>query len=245
MRACGRSRRRWHCDVSMDHRGNDLYMVWIGSTRGRLWDCIILAGCLEGENCYLLRTLHGVDEVSAYNVIKLLRLTNLNTVRFMGSNSRRHSVASLNTGTILLRRSENLRNLDVTGHSKRARRQTCVIFQWSENLPFVFWTLRLRGLTPTAAGSRGGFFFFLWFSSVTSYESWSTLSFVKISPAYIERTFSAAWASQFWNRSHVIWETKNNKKKTRRRIRRKKRRNRKSRRKRKKWLTVGQLNMLG
>lgn len=119
------------------------YMVWIWSIRGRLWDCNILAGSLEGEDCYLLRTLHGVDEVPAY-VIQLIRLTNLITLRFMGSNSQRHSVASLNTGIIWLRRSENLRNPEVTGHSKRARRQTCVIFQWSENLHFVFWTLRLR-----------------------------------------------------------------------------------------------------
>jgi hypothetical protein len=116
MRACGRSRRRWLRDVSTDHRGNDLYMVWVGSIRGRLWDCNILAGSLEGKDCYLLRTLHGVDEVPAYNVIQLLRLTNLNTLRFMGSNSQRHSVASLNTGIIWLRRSENLRNLEVTGH---------------------------------------------------------------------------------------------------------------------------------
>lgn len=113
MRACGRSRRRWRWlrDVSVDHRGNDLNMVWTGSIRGLLWDCNIPAGSLEGEDWYLLRTLHGVDEVPAYNVIQLLRLMNVNTLRFTGSDSQRHGVMSLNTGIICLRRSENLRNL--------------------------------------------------------------------------------------------------------------------------------------
>jgi hypothetical protein len=61
-------------------------------------DCIRPAGSLEVEDCYLLKTLHGVDEEPACNVIQLLRLTNVNTVRFVGSVTQRHSVASFNTG---------------------------------------------------------------------------------------------------------------------------------------------------
>jgi hypothetical protein len=73
-------------------------MVWIGSIRGLLRDGNRAAGSLEGEGCYLLKTLRGVDEVPAYNVIQLLRLKNVNILRVVGSDSQRHNVTSLKTG---------------------------------------------------------------------------------------------------------------------------------------------------
>jgi hypothetical protein len=72
------------------------------------------------EDCYLLKTLHGVDEVPAYNVIQLLRLTDVSTLRFVVSVSQRHSVASQNTGILRLHRSENLKNLKKQQESKLA-----------------------------------------------------------------------------------------------------------------------------
>ena len=128
MRACGRFKRRWIRNVSMGHRGNGLYVAWIGSINGLLWDGNRPVGSLEGEDFYLLKTQHGVDEMPAYNAIQLLRLTNVNTLRVVGSESQKHSGTSLKTGILWLHLSENSKNLKVTGRSRRARRQTSVIF---------------------------------------------------------------------------------------------------------------------
>jgi hypothetical protein len=73
-------------------------MVWIGFIHGLLRDGNRPAGSLDCEDCYLLKTLHGVNELPAYNVIQLLRLTNLNTLRVVGSDTQSHNVTSLKTG---------------------------------------------------------------------------------------------------------------------------------------------------
>lgn len=187
MRACGRFKRRWIRNVSMGHRGNGLYVAWIGSINGLLWDGNRPVGSLEGEDFYLLKTQHGVDEMPAYNAIQLLRLTNVNTLRVVGSESQKHSGTSLKTGILWLHLSENSKNLKVTGRSRRARRQTSVIFSVDGKCAFRVLDCPASGLASTAAGLSG----FLWFSCFTSYKYWSTVSFVKIFPVYSDRPFSA------------------------------------------------------
>jgi hypothetical protein len=239
MRVCVRCRRRWWLDVSVDHRGNDLYMVWIGSIRGFLWDCNRPAGFLAVEDCYLLETLRGVDEVPAYDVIQLLRLTNVNTLRFMGSDSQRHCVASLNVGIITpLWRPQKPESY---GTFKKSKKANLHHFSVVGKSAFRVLDATASGLTSTAAGSRAFCDFHLPRRIKTGVLSLSSKSpqFTVIAHSVLcKLRISETVRTQCGKRRTI----KNNK--PRMRIRRKKRRNRKSRRKRKKWVTVRQLNML-